>query len=317
MSEAETDATAENPGSVPEMTTPLVERRVWSSVAKKDVSDATRSWQIYVLLGVFATLLAFGALTPALRQVMVGSEQPLSASTAIDSMVRLVTTFLPLVVLMVGHLPIVRERERGGLRVLLALPVSRRDLLVGTVLGRSAVVGGTLLGGLAVNGVAMVLLYDSLDIEAYAWFSTAVLAFALVFVGLAVGISAVSRERGRAMGAAIGTYLAVTYLWQLFLLIARVLTGVTPEMNIQAKDVAPGWYVLLNRIQPSKAWQFVLSDWVAPRTPGMDITAPAPYTTPGPEPFYLDTWFLAIVLLAWGAIPLLVGYWRFRGADIG
>ena len=37
----------------------------------------------------------------------------------------------------------------------------------------------------------------------------------------------------------------------------------------------------------------------------------------GEVPFYLSEWFSALVLLAWILLPVLVGYLRFRTADLG
>lgn len=313
MSETEAEPTPTGDAT----TRTLDGRRTWSIVARKDVADAARSWQLYVLLAAFTAALATGWLDPFLEYVTSDAvETPPPAAAAIGSTIRPFVLVVPLFVLLVGHTSIVGERERGRLRILLGLPVSRRDVLLGTFLGRIAVVGGTLVAAVAVNGVAILLLFDPADPVAYAWFAAAAIAFALVFVGLAVGISAASRTRGRALVAVFGTFLLVTFLWGPLLVLVEAVTGVSPEQNIMAKDVAPAWYILLDRAQPLEAWHFVFADWVVPQMAGFEADSPARYAPPGPEPFYIDTWFLALVLLAWGLVPLLVGYWRFRAADI-
>lgn len=297
--------------------TPLSERRAWLTVAKKDVSDAVRSWQMYGLLLGFAALLPIVGTLPALSLIMRGGgQQSLPARMGFDPLTDLVVQFVPLIVLIVGQMPIVRDRERGSLRVMLSFPVTRLDVLLGTFFGRLAVVGGTFLAGLLVTGVGMYAVYDSMNVRTYVWFSVGVLAFVLPFVGLAVGISALSRERGTAFGISVATYLLVTFLWQPILLLINALTGVVTT-QVRAPDVAPGWYVLLWRAQPMKAWLVVRSDWLGPRMPTVDFRSPTTLTTAGPEPFYLDTWAMGLVLVSWGLLPLAVGYWRFRTADVG
>jgi ABC-2 type transport system permease protein len=61
-----------------------------------------------------------------------------------------------------------------------------------------------------------------------------------------------------------------------------------------------------------------------PRLPLEDVPATA---TPeqlrvanrvaGDVPFYLQDWVAVVVLMAWGAIPVVIGYRRFRAADLG
>lgn len=321
MSLEETSAGEETSPAVSRDATALNGRRTWLTVARKDVADAARSWQLYVLTGVFAAVLTLGSLRPLLdEQAFRDADVAIAAQAGLESMAGLVGVFVPLVILVLGHMSIVGERERGSLRVLLALPVSRRDVLVGTLLGRTLVVGGTLLAALAANGVAMLLLYDSIDVGTYVGFSIAAVAFGAVFVAMAVGISAGSRTRGRSIGVTMGAFLLVTFLWRSLLPLVEAVTGVVPEYNITTQNIAPGWYVLLERARPAKAWKLVVTEWGVPVMPELgkgEKTYYAPFTTPSPEPFYLDAWFLALVLLAWGAIPLLVGYWRFRAADIG
>jgi ABC-2 type transport system permease protein len=38
---------------------------------------------------------------------------------------------------------------------------------------------------------------------------------------------------------------------------------------------------------------------------------------PAGDPFYLQTWFVLVLVVAWTVLPVAVGYWRFDRADLG
>lgn len=45
---------------------------------------------------------------------------------------------------------------------------------------------------------------------------------------------------------------------------------------------------------------------------GLDLSVEA-----GEVPFYLKDWFAVVVLVACGLLPVVLGYRRFRGPDLG
>jgi ABC-2 type transport system permease protein len=264
--------------------------------------------------------MSFFALGPVLFDMAFGrGERSHSTADVLASLASGIEFVIPLAALLFGHLAIVGARERGSLRTLLAYPVSRRNVVLGTLLGRTAVVGATLAGGLAVAFVAGWLFIDGLDLLPYAAFSAATIAFGVIFVAIAVGISAGSRRRGSALAWTMTIFVVTWFLWDLLLLLARALADVSVVTSSVGPDEAPGWYVFLDRIHPGTAWRNLVTAWIAPVLPdgGVGESPDEPVlTTSGPEPFYLDEWTMVVVLLAWGLVPLLVGYWRFRNAEI-
>jgi len=299
---------------------PVEDRRGWLSVARKDVSDAGRSWQLYVLTAVFTTAMAFGGAGPILSAMTFGGTNSNYAATdGLVGMAGFIEFLVPLVVLLLGHMAIAGQLERGSLRTLLALPLSRRDVVGGILLGRTVVAVTTLAVGLSVAAVPLWVLYDGLDLLVYAEFSAAILAFAACFAALAVGISAASPTRGHALAGAVGAFGLTTFLWDFLLFLVRFATGVEVVLVNGDPNWAPGWYVFLDRVHPGTALRHVVSTWVVPVFPCRGVGASSKHpclTTQGPEPFYLDAPVLALVLVAWGLVPLAVGYWRFRDAEI-
>jgi len=64
--------------------------------------------------------------------------------------------------LIAAYLAIAGERESGSLKLLLGLPPSRGEVLVGKFLGRSGVVAIGLVLGFLVSGVVTVAIYGGL-----------------------------------------------------------------------------------------------------------------------------------------------------------
>lgn len=299
---------------------PVADRRTWLTVARKDFADAGRSWQLYVLGAVFTTAMTVTGLGPVLGAMARNAENPTYVfHDGLVSMAGSTGFVVAIVGLLIGHTAIAGQFERGSLRTLLTFPVSRRDVVLGTFVGRTAVLWTTLVVGLVVAAVPMALLYDDLNVLTYAVFSGTILAFGACFVAMAVGISAASRTRGGALGWTMSAFALTTLLWDMILWLQQIVTDVSPVRYMGEPDRAPGWYVFLDRAQPSTAWRNVVSNWVVPVFPdaalGQSRHRPS-LTTQGPEPFYLEPWALALVLFAWGAVPLAVGYWRFRSLDV-
>jgi ABC-2 type transport system permease protein len=92
--------------------------------------------------------------------------------------------------------------------------------------------------------------------------------------------------------------------------------------------VVPAWVVLLERAQPLSAFEAAaplavprveagiqLSPGDAPTATGLGTTALADRLG-GPAPPYLDPWAAVATLFGWTVVPLLVGWYRFRQADL-
>lgn len=319
-----TDATADSPVNVSDETEtnrrPVGDRRRWLTVAKKDFADAGRSWQLYVLGGVFMTVMTFGAVMPVLSAMLHEVTNPYYIPyEELVYMADLTGVVVPVLALLFGHMAISGQRERGNLRTLLALPFTRLDVVVGSVVGRTVALWTALVVGLGVAAVPMWWFYDWFSIVTYAGFTVMVLLLASCFVSIGVSISAATPTRGRALVGAIVTLSLTVLLWDPLLTLQKVVTDVSPAYHIQGPGRAPGWYVFLDRAQPSVAWRHLVSEWVHPLFPhwgmGRGMDEPA-LTTWNVEPFYVQEKALFVVLLAWALVPLLIGYWRFRNAEV-
>lgn len=269
-------------------------------IAKKEFEDALRSrmlWAIVVLIAMMTSLAAgVMVLIPGV------SGDPVSAIGAASQFAGML---VPIMALIAGYLAIAGERESGSLKILLGLPPSRAEVISGKFMGRAAVVGLGIGLGFAVSGAVTWALYGSLPVGGFLLVVLLSALLGISFVGIAIGISATTATRSRAMTLAVGTYLALTLLWDLVPQGVHLLvTGSMPGATV------PGWFLLLQGVSPSGAYntlvQRVLLDT------DMALTA----RLGGAVPAYLDAPVFLVVLLIWTVLPLLVGYHRFSRADL-
>jgi hypothetical protein len=270
----------------------------WRTVAYKDVHDAGRSRTLWLVSGL--VLVAFVGY--AFAHAYVGTA---TFPAFLEGLATLVGVFLPLVAILLGYKSVVRGRTSGSLFLTLSFPHSRRDVVVGTLLGRSAVLLVPALLALAVAGVVGVVRYGSNGAVLYPWFLFATALYGVAFVGIAVGLSmATAVDRWATVGA-VGGYLLLVQVWDnvhsvALLILHRFEFGVLTAM--------PDWALLVRLAKPSESYYRLVRA-------AFDVGQAGRYV--GEEaPLYLDWWAGALLLLAWCVVPLALGFRRFGAADL-
>jgi ABC-2 type transport system permease protein len=292
----------------------------WTQVARKDFEDAVRSRMLWGIMGVFTVFMGF-VLVVALN---TSDAAEATSAAALSLTAQLGQLFVPLVALIAGYMAIVGERRSGSLRVLLGYPHSRRDVVLGKLVGRSAVIATTLAVGSAASVLLIALLIESPDLADVAGLLGAIVLFGAAFTGLAVGISAAVSTRGKAMALAIGSLLVFLLVWDAAAAgVYAAVTGALPGLEVEA------WYLLLERLNPLGAFRALAEGFVDGRVypifrMGLEEVPPdataqqlAVANRVGtPVPFYLSDWFAAALLAVWGLVPPVVGYLRFARSDL-
>jgi len=294
----------------------------WREVALKDVEDATRSRMLWGLVGLF---VAFTLMALLSAEQLFPEPVTVTPEMALAGIATLGGLFVPGIALVAGYMAVIGERRSGSLRILLSYPFSRFDVVAGKLLGRAVVTGTALAAGYAVASVAVVVLYGVPDVGAFLGFAGAGLLLGLSITGLAVGGSAAAATRGRAMTLTIGSFVGMLFFWKplvvgLYYLVEGSLPGVRAEP----------WYYFLKRLNPLEAFRTLTSAVLGepvtavPELPLEDAPVDAPSErvdlaarVAGEVPAYLDPWVAVLVLLAWGVVPLVVGYRRFERSDLG
>lgn len=277
-----------------------------ATIARKEIDDAIRSRMLWAIVAVFGAVSALMAVALSLVP-QVGA----TSVTAVTMAGQSAQVLGPITALIAAYLSVAGERESGSIKVLLGLPPSRGDVVLGKVLGRGAVVAFGLMAGFLIAGIAIAVAYGSLPVVAFALVTVLTGVLGLVFVGIAVGISAATATRARAMTVSIGVYLIAVLFWDLFAQFTHLaVRGTFPGAAV------PSWYVLVQSLSPVGAYDTVVNAVVAATTADGALPALAAQLEGGVVPFFLRPWFLLAVLLAWGIVPLVLGYVSFSRTDL-
>ena len=109
-----------------------IETRQIITIARKEFRDRMRSrWVLAVaaILALFALVIAYFGAAQSGAVGFKGMELTIASLTS------LVIYLVPLIALILGYDAIIGERERGSLDLLLSLPITRLELLLGKYLG--------------------------------------------------------------------------------------------------------------------------------------------------------------------------------------
>jgi ABC-2 type transport system permease protein len=295
----------------------------WALVAHKDFADAIQSRKFWSILGVsllFLAIVAFGAGT---GDTDGGQELVYQLFNTVGSQM-----VVPVTGSIFGYMAVAGERESGSLRVLFGLTHGRRDVLVGKLLSRAGMMVVAMLVSAVVVAGLILALFEGLDLGIFLRFSVLTVLLAVTFTGIAVGVSAATGTRARAMGGAVGSYVAFLILWYPAVAIVHyVLEGELAGMTL------PDWYLGALMVNPLIAysqalggvldqylsgfigWPFIVED--VPQEALADDTALLlSNRAAGEAPFFVSEWFAVVVLVAWFAVPVALGYWRFARADL-
>jgi ABC-2 type transport system permease protein len=275
-----------------------------SAVVKKEVHQSIRS---YSVVGIAFFFFLFAVFLAAIRWIPVPyRSSPVARSTLVllNSMRQSGVFFVPLLGLGIGYDAIAGERERGSLKLLLGLPNTRREAVLGKFVGRTLVVGGLVVACYTVVWVVTVLTYGSLDFATFGLYTLLTVCNGAVYVAVPLGFSAGMKSRQWALSAAIGLYALFMLGWDTLLFgLQLVLYGAQPPSG-----GLPDWFQLIGVFNPSTAFMFA-GRAVIPAYHDLTIY-------PQSDAVFLQDWVGFVVLLVWVVAPLVLGYRRFEKMDI-
>lgn len=275
------------------MTLFAIEPRQVGIIAAKEFRDRIRNRWVLAVTAVFTAFALVIAYFGAAQQGAVGFR---SIEVTIASLVSLVIYLVPLIALILGFDAIVGERERGSLDLLLSMPLTRFELLLGKFLGLSAALACSTIAGFGLVGL---LLASKLPPQAwyhYAGFILSSVLLGMAFLSLAVTVSVFASDRTRASGSAIGLWFFFVLVYDLLLLGALVASG-----GGVAADAFP-YLLLLNPADVFRILNIFGLDEVRTLY-GLTTVFPQQLASPG---------VLGSVMLAWIALPLALAAWKFR-----
>lgn len=308
-------------------------------VARKDFEDAIRSRGVLLVSAVFVALFVFGAYffadqvsQAAQASAQSGGQQgggPVDSDAFLRTLSSGVTLLVPIVAVVASYSAVIGERASGTLKLLLSLPHSRRDVVLGKLLGRGGVVAVPAVGGLLLSMLVFPLTSVALEPLNYVAFTALTALLGLVFVALSVGISAAASTGRRAVVGSVGSYLFLLVFWNRAAdpIVGRLSDALswepatTVKASLTLKLLNPlGAYsslvAALSAESTALARASVTGGIQLSRRAGIVQQIYAQRLTEEGIPFYLTDAAVLAYLLVWLVVPAVIGYAVFRRADL-
>ena len=237
---------------------------------------------------------------------------------------------LPLGVLLLSYQSIVGERTSGSLKFILGLPLTRTDVLLGTIVGRIAGIAGPVsVSFLVLAGIGLID-HGVFNPLTFLGVVLVTLGYVCVLVSIGVSISAVAERTVTAAGAVFGVvFLPLIVLW------SRISTAIFSQVTgISVNPFDPpasGLLFFLHRLSPGGAYH-VVSNWVlgvgnSASTYSTVLTELQPQVSTNAlvveatfhsktVPVYLHESVSVLILLAWLVVPLGLARIGFSRGDL-
>jgi len=268
----------------------------WVTVARKEFRDASRARSLWAVTAAMVISVAVAVYVIGFL-ISQAPESEISGNILVGGMTqqgRFFTTSLVSVLgLMVAYASIVSERSSGSLKLLVGLPYSRRDVVLGKFAGRAAVFAAATVAAFVV-GFFVLLTYEEMFLVDYLFVALLTTALGIAYVGVGIALSASIRKRSRAAAAAVGVFFFFKFLWDTSAVPRGIVYAVTRDST--AVTSPPGWYEYLLALGPNVAYSNVASGYT--------------------EGFGNVETLSAVVLVAWVVVPVILGYVVFERGDI-
>ncbi|MDC8786443.1 ABC transporter permease [Roseateles koreensis] len=266
------------------------------TLAAKEFRDRMRNRWVLAVALVFTLFSLAITYFGGSAQGQIG---PRSIEFIIASLVSLVIYLIPLIALLLGFDAVVGERERGSLDLLLALPITRLELLLGKYLGLASALTLSTLAGFGLVAGLLYRQFGWAGLYHYLGFVLSAVLLGLAFLSLAVLLSVLARERTRASGLAIALWFFFVLVFDL-LLLGLLVAGADGSSWLSGDALA--YLMLLNPADVFRILNiFSLEDM---RTLyGLGTLVPPAMAKP---------WLMGLVMGAWIVVPLALARWRFR-----
>ncbi|ADD07597.1 copper ABC transporter permease (plasmid) [Natrialba magadii ATCC 43099] len=262
----------------------------WHEIARKDVADSIRS-NTFVLLAVGFLLVTF--TLSSMQQIFGDPTFEEGVGAAFGTM----SLLIPIVAVLLSYPAIVGERESGSIHVLLSLPVSRAELLLGKTVGRTLALFVPVFIGYMLVIPFLYVIYGSFALSEYGQFLVGNLTNGILYTVIGVSVSAALATSRRVLAVLTGLFLTVYFA---LYVIGDVLYW---AIHGEVSETSPAWIGFIENLAPHEAIGII-----------MDVLWTRELSTG--EPLLLQEWVSVIVFALWFIVPVAIGYLRFRSSDV-
>lgn len=279
----------------------------WAIVAQKDFRDAGRSkmlWVVSILFVLFAAGFALlYAQIPALQQ---GMSNEVATTGFLLFLQTPIGIFVPIIGLMLGYKAVAGEIENGNVKLLLSLPHSRTNVVVGKLIGRISVLTIATIIGFTVATAIMLALYPNFSLGEYVQFILLTLLFGGAYVSIGLSLSSLTKSTTKAGIGVFSLFVLFNWLWGFIPNLLNMLIN----SSFFFGGGTPDWAVVFGRLSPNGAFNGALM-------PLLQLTSEQEQLlTQAGDAFYFSWWFSLLILLAWVVLPIVLGSLRFRSMDL-
>lgn len=276
------------------------------TVAEKEFMDNVRGRWVLGLSLIFIILSLVVSYFGATQSGGSAGLQGFRATGA--GVIGLTTTLVPILALMLTYATIAGERESGSLQLLLTMPLTRTEVVLGKLAGLGAVMSVSILAGLGISGLIIGAVAGTDGWDAYALVIVGTLLFAFSFLAVGLFFSSLVKKRSTALGLAVFLWFFFNLIYGLVLFGVAALAGVQFNFGPGGGSMSfPGWWWALDLLNPGEAMTMF-----AARMLGVGEF--------GGIAFLYPDWATAglgiLVMGVWAAVPTVLALLKLRGEDL-
>jgi Cu-processing system permease protein len=271
-----------------------IKPRLVTIIAGKEFWDRIRSRWVLAAAAIFTLFALVIAYFGSAQAGAVGFK---GMDLTIASLVSLVIYLVPLISLILGYDALVGERERGSLDLLLTMPITRLELILGKFLGLGAALACSTIAGFGLAGIVLSYGIGITALLHYASFILTTLLLGLAFLSLALLLSVYCTSKVAASGIAIALWFFFILVYDLLLVGMLVVVG--------GGGFVGRIFPLLMLLNPADIFR-ILNVYNLEEVRSLYGLA-----TVMPETL-ASYWALGLGLVFWIVIPLVIAYKHFR-----
>lgn len=275
------------------------------TVAQKEFMDNVRGkWVVFLTL-VFIILSLVVSYFGATQSGGAAGLQGFRATA--QGVLGLSGTLVPILALMLTYATIAGEREAGSLQLLLTMPVTRTEVVLGKLAGLGAVMMVAIGGGLGVSGfiIAGVAGTDGWDV--YALFILGTIVFSFAFLAVGMFFSTLVAKRSTALGLAVFLWFFFNLIWSLLMFGLAYLAGVRISFEPGGAILFPDWWWATDLTSPSEAFSLYGAKVFGVSDVGGFVFAYPSWATVG---------LGALIMFVWLIVPTVLSIIRVRNQDL-